>query len=236
MLPRDGRRPLLPAVRFGRRSTRRGGRVRENESPERAFGGRRRQRRVPEGRPTAAGSSGGPWQDNWVRRGVSVSLGRGRPRRCAEEAISSARGSSAPGRSRRLQAASAGAREVPAGPLQEAGCALQSVGVRGRLRVLVRVRGTLSGSPRSVPRQPPAGSQIRAGKSWTLVRERISQEGRRAGAPESLGRGGTSRSSERPRSRRSSPSERPLPWTPDGGCDPRLFLVLPPLRGEGGDA
>ena len=41
-----------------------------------------------------------------------------------------------------------------------------------------------------VSRRPPAASYIRAGVSWTLVREGISQGGREGPAQELLGRGG----------------------------------------------
>ena len=108
VLPGMGPRPPLPAVRVGRRSARRGRRVRENESPERAFGG-------PRGPPGGAGggrasTSGGPWQGGWGRRGVSVSLGRGSASGgCPEKARlgSPGVGPSAPGRARRRRAASA---------------------------------------------------------------------------------------------------------------------------------
>ena len=130
VLPGMGPRPPLPAVRVGRRSARRGRRVRENESPERAFGG-------PRGPPGGAGggrasTSGGPWQGGWGRRGVSVSLGRGSASGgCPEKARlgSPGVGPSAP-RSGPQAASSVRRARWPAGPSPEAGYEFQSVGAR----------------------------------------------------------------------------------------------------------
>ena len=75
--------------------------------------------------------SGGPCLDNWVRRGVSVSLGRGRPRRCAKEL----RRASAPGSSAVCSSPQCGKQRPPdtprcrRGPYQRrATCANPSVG------------------------------------------------------------------------------------------------------------
>ena len=85
----------------------------------------------------------------------------------------------------------------------------------------------------TLSQQPPAGSYIRAGKSWTLAVRRITQEGRRREAPDLLGSSGTSRAPRRPSRRRSSPRSEPLHWTRDGADRPRFGMVLSPLRGEG---
>ena len=78
-------------------------------------------------RPTAGGPGNSPSEDCWGRRGVSVSLGRGRPRRDARRRASPRAGSSAPGRARKA-VSSVRRAQWPAGPSQEAGYDCQSVG------------------------------------------------------------------------------------------------------------
>ena len=105
---RRGASAPFPASRFGRRSARRGKRVRENESPGAPSEAAGTSAQSPrEGRPTSGRSLGRPvggllWQTG--------RLGLARPGSAAEgpeETVLSERGSSAPGRARRLQAASA---------------------------------------------------------------------------------------------------------------------------------
>ena len=156
--------------------------------------------------------------------GQTGRLGLARPGSAAGEpgdGVVSERGSLAPWfRARRLQATSA--ERVTAGPLQEAGFECLSIGEFGALDLF--------------PQQTPAGSYIRARKSWTLVRERISQEGSRERAQGLLGYRGTSRDPGRPPPAASRPPEAHLSWIRDGPCRGRFFLVLSPLRGEGGRA
>ena len=192
-------------------------------------------------------------QDDWGRRGVSVSLGRGRPRRSAEKghrglSAMFLRAWSGP------QAASSVhlSTEVPAGPLQEAGYEFHSVsegrrwwsegpprfslGAQTRDARCGRRRGP---APGSALRRSPAlcstlrrGSHIRAGKSSRLARERISKDGARAEPRSSWASRPTSRTARGPRPALVPDREALSSDTRWAGCPP-IFWRIPPLRGGG---
>ena len=235
-------------------------RVRETEFPERALAPpaadgspRRTPRRggLP-GEADRGGPSGGPMQDDWGRRGVSVSLGRGRPRRSAEKghrglSAMFLRAWSGP------QAASSVhlSTEVPAGPLQEAGYECHSVSEfdgggprdhRGSLsarRLEMRAAADGEGPLRGRPcvGRPPCAPRYAVVHISGLgkVPDWLGREFQRMGPGRSPGAPGLR---VRPPGRRgalgrlSCPTERHFPRTPDGPGAPR-FSGGSPLSGEG---
>ena len=237
------------------------GRVRENELPEAP--GRSPGRNTPHcpakgvcAGPTRGSRPGVPWQDDWVRRCVSVSLGRGRRRsmRKGSPGGSSARGTSAPGRARwaassvRLthQRCRRGPCKRRASNAIRSGVVSRSSWRTGRgcfviggpTRVIVGPEEEPPARPSSLSPGPAAGSpHIRAGKSSPFLQESFSKEGRGEGA---LGLPGSPRTSRAlragPRRRGGRPRSASLPISQMARplCAFRSFLTAE--RGEGGES
>ena len=176
-----------------------------------------------------------------MRRGVSVSLGRGRPRRGVKTGVS-AHGSSAP--SRAPQAVSSVCRAYSRqGPHQRrATFAYRSVDGASS-RVCMMTAGSRAPGRRTVPgqsRRPPACPEpaarfpyIRAGKSWTNPREGFSREGRGRGARDLPG---LLNSPPRTGTRRWSKPDQPLFLGYPLAGVPYRFLVPPSPQGRGKEA